>query len=40
MLPSLQLWRPSEDAVMHTNDNDIWEMDIEEETNSIGSYLV
>lgn len=42
MLPSLRLWKPSEDAGMHTNNNDIWEADIidDEDVGSIGSYLV
>lgn len=41
MLPSLQLWKPSEDAVMMPKEKDMWDLDMEEEDlGSLGSYLV
>lgn len=41
MLPSLGLWKPSEEIPMHSDSNDIWEADIIEENNgAMGSYLV
>lgn len=42
MLGSLTVWKPSQDAAVpiHKTNNDIWELEDAEETNSLGSYIV